>query len=153
MSTGIGRHSTLRVPGRNTLIRAPNDWPEALYAGSLNVRIDQYPVEFRQHGLADTVVELDTGRFAPEFEIFRDELGNNQLGPRPDAPRGGDAQVWRAKISVPGAGPIYKCWALRRFGSRVGEQLEFVADQRLRDLGLKDGQRVLATLLGVWRDA
>jgi len=94
----------------------------------------------------------DKGWFSPEFEILKDQFGNNQLGPRPGVPRGGDAQVWRALLLY-GGGSAIACWALRRFGPQVAEQLEFVADTRLRDLGLQDGLRLRITLFGDWRDA
>jgi len=40
---------------------------------------------------------------------------------------------------------------LRRFGSRVKEQLELVAGERLRDAGLDNGQSVSVALFGEWR--
>ena len=150
--TGVQSHATLFVPGRSALQRAPNDWPEKLYPGSLNVRIDGYPSGLDKHGLPSRIVALDTGRFGPEFEILRDEFGDNKLLPRSDAPRGGDAQVWRARLQSHEVQSV-NCWVLRRFGSRVGEQLEFVSDQRLRDHGFTDGQRVTVSLFGVWRDS
>ena len=151
VGTGVGRHATLFVPGRDAMPEVPDDWPRKLYPGSLNVRVDKYPAGFQEHGLANQVDALDRGRFSPAFEIPRGQLGNNSLRPRPRVPRGGDAQVWRARIVAEVGGQVVVCWALRRFGSRVGEQLEFVSDRRLRDDGLRDGQRVLAVLLGVWR--
>lgn len=144
--SGLGRHSTLLIPGRSALPSAPVDWPETLYTGSLNVRIDQYPAEFGERGLKEQVVELDRGWFAPEFEILRGQFGNNLLGPSPGVPRGGDAQVWRATLSLLDSETEHGCWMLRRFGSQVGEQLEFVAAHRLRDRlrdgGIEDGERV-----------
>jgi hypothetical protein len=112
----------------------------------------QYPAEFVIRRYTNQVSELDKGSFAPEFEILRDQFRNNMLVPRPGVPRGGDAQVWRA-ILLSDAGPNVRCWALRRLGSQVGEQLEFVADSRLRDLGLGDGLRVRVVLFGAWRAA
>ena len=90
--------------------------------------------------------------FVPAFEILRGQFANNRLSPRSDMPRCGDAQVWRAKI-VGEVGEVGECWVLRRFGSQVGEQLELVADRRLRDDGLHDGQLVTVTLYGHWKDA
>lgn len=153
VSSGIRCHATLYVPGRAELRAAPVDWPERLYPGSLNVSLDQYPADFVSRGLRNRVSELDQARFLPEFEILRDEFRNNKLGPRPGVPRGGDAQVWRAMLRPADPRAIVKCWALRRFGSQVGEQLEFVSDRRLRDFGLDDGLRVEVALLGEWRDA
>jgi hypothetical protein len=147
---GIGKHSTLHVPGRSELKDAPQDWPERLFPGSLNVRALRYPRDFSAHGLKETMASLDSGEFTPAFEILRHQLGNNRLGPRPGIPRGGDAQVWRARISADN-GLTLKCWGLRRFGSGVCDQLEFVAELRLRDAGLHNGQMVSAVLLGTWR--
>ena len=152
MSSGVGCHATLHVPGRAELCTAPADWPERLHPGSLNVVVDEYPAELLSRGLTNRIFELDKGWFAPEFEIQREQFRNNMLGPRPGVPRGGDAQVWRALLAHD-AGMAITCWALRRFGSQVGEQLEFVADTRLRDLGLHDKLRVRVALLGEWRDA
>jgi hypothetical protein len=152
VTSGIGRHAELLVPGRGEVPAAPSDWPEKLWPGSLNVRVDRYPTELKTREFDASVVVLDTRQFAPAFEIERGQFKNNFLAPRPGVPRGGDAQAWRAKILVDDTGASIGCWALRRFGSRVGEQLEFVADRRLRDEGLLDGQRVRAVLFGKWRD-
>ena len=149
---GIGQHSELHVPGRAELPTAPPDWPEKLHPGSLNVRVRTYPPEFQSHGLSDSVHQLDLGRFVGAFEILRDEFGNNQLRPRPDCERRGDAQVWRAFLLPEQKATRIECWALRRFGSGVGEVLEFVADRRLRDHGLEEhGTPVTAFLIGDWR--
>jgi hypothetical protein len=88
VSSGIGHHATLYVPGRAELRNAPADWPERLHPGSLNVSVDQYPPEFMNRGLRNSVSELDLGRFVPEFEILRDQFQNNKIEPRPDLPRG-----------------------------------------------------------------
>jgi hypothetical protein len=96
--------------------------------------------------VSDILSELDAR------EIPRHLLGNNQLGPRPGVPRGGDAQVWRARLQTLDGHLELPCWALRRFGSRVGEQLEFIAAERLRALALQEDQRVEAILFGRWHD-
>lgn len=150
---GIGKHVELGVPGRGLLSGSPPDWPEVLCPGSLNVRIDVYPPELVRRGLQKRTTELDKALFVPAFEIPRDLFTNNRLSPRPGVPRGGDAQVWRAAIMVIETGLRLRCWALRRFGSRLVDQLEFVAADRLRDSGLQDNQRVSAILEGRWRDA
>ena len=151
---GIGKHSELVVPGRSALHARPDDWPEVLFPGFLNIRVTRYPEELARRGLSNRITELDTGRFAATFEIPRNEFGgNNELCPRPGVPRGGDAQLWRARIDSFDGTLSLKCWALRRFGSTVGEQLEFVSDQALRRLGLQEHRPVLASLLGRWRDA
>jgi hypothetical protein len=117
--------------------------------GSLNVRVERYPRAMADHGLANRIAELDKGLFRPAFRIARDQFRNNRLGPRPGVPNGGDARVWRAQIDAEGQ-PTIHCWALRRFGSRVGEQLEFVSAERLRDRGLQTGQNVIAKIFGDW---
>lgn len=150
VASGIGRYATLSIPGRSRLDGAPPDWPEALYPGSLNIRVSAYPSDSEGHALINRVEELDQGRFAPTFEIPRQSISNNQLGPRPGLPRGGDAQVWRAELLIESDGRVICCWVLRRFGSTVGEQLELVADRRLRDEGLPDGCRVGVVLEGTW---
>jgi hypothetical protein len=76
------------------------------------------------------------------------------LTPDRGMPRRGDAQVWRAELRW-GVDDVEHigCWALRRFGSNVGEQLEFVAGERLRDRGLSNSTQVRALLYGKWRYA
>jgi hypothetical protein len=152
VSGGIGCHSSLHVPGLGVITQADSDWPSTLHPGSLNIRIDGYPSQLMDRGLTSTVAALDSGLFVPAFEILCDQFGNNKLSPTPAMPRCGDAQVWRAKIVTEG-GEVGKCWVLRRFGSNVGEQLEFVAGTRLRDDGLHDNQRVEAILYGRWKEA
>ena len=154
VSEGIGRFSTtLRIPGRAELPNAPCDWPEQLYPGSLNVCIREggHPPELHNRGLQLSVESLDSGRFAPEFEIPWTLIGNNTLRPVPGKPRRGDAQVWRTEIRVIGTpDPAITCWALRRFGSQVGEQLEFVSGGRLRSRGLGYNPSVIVDLVGRW---
>jgi hypothetical protein len=151
VTAGIGRHSELGIPGRADVATAPTDWPERLFPGSLNVRITAYPKAFAQHRLPETIRSLDSGLFVPTFEVRRDEIRNNRLSPTDAVPRRGDAQVWRATIETTDAMICASCWALRRFGSQVGEQLELVADIRLRDLGLDDERRVVVAVFGSWR--
>jgi hypothetical protein len=115
--------------------------------------VDRYPQTFKQRGLSNRIAELDRALFKPEFEIPRNMFGNNQLGPQPGVPKGGDAQVWRGNLQTIDGSLKLPCWALRRFGSRVGEQLEFVAADELRGFGLQEDQRVEAILFGLWLDA
>lgn len=148
--TGIGCHADLIVPGRHVLAEVDDGWPVRLYPGSLNVRVLHFPAAFKEHGLTEDVEALDSGQFAPTFEIPRDLLGNNKLGPSRGMSRRGDAQVWRARIDA-GQGVTLECWMLRRFGSKVGSQLELVAGGRLRDAGLLDDQPVSVVIYGRWR--
>lgn len=151
VTSGIGHHSELFVPGREMLPQADMEWPSVLHPGSLNIRIADYPPQFAEKKLPTTVEALDSAQFVPAFEILRDQLGNNRLRSTSAMPRRGDAQVWRARIFT-ASGALVRCWALRRFGSRVGEQLEFVAGRRLRDEGLCDGQHVTVILSGGWKE-
>ena len=147
---GIGCHTDLMVPGRDLLAQVDDDWPSLLYPGSLNIRVTGFPPALKERGLGEDVEALDSGLFAPSFEILRDQFGNNKLRASRGMARRGDAQVWRARIDAV-QGPVLGCWALRRFGSRVGNQLELVASRRLRDEGLSDDQQVSVVLYGHWR--
>lgn len=153
---GMSHHKELGVPGKPHLPSAPDDWPVVLYPGSLNIGLNAWPGGFATRELKASVESLDTGLFVPEFEIDRDQFARNLIHPRAGVPRGGDAQVWRAKVIVAGVivSPAPPCWVLRRFGSRVGEQLELVSGVRLRDaFRLKNGIAVLVRLYGFWRTA
>ena len=148
---GTGNHKKLGVPGRHQLKNPPLDWPIVLYRGSLNIRLDSWPTEF--HSTGRGVACLDDGQFAPEFEIGRDQFELNLLVPREGVPRGGDAQVWRANVIANGERKVNPpCWVLRRFGARVGEQLELVSGDRLRDAyALENGMHVEILMFGTWR--
>lgn len=151
--SGKGRHSEMIIPGRPALSSAPDDWPEILYPGSLNVRIDD------RFGLPKTLAKcagefiqkLDAGMFRPAFEIRFDAIRNNGLKPTPNQPRRGDAQVWRASLYLPPRQLRIDCWVLRRFWSDIKKQLEIVSDKNLRtDFRLADGTYVLVDLYGTW---
>jgi hypothetical protein len=155
IAAGSGRHNELVIPGRLQMPAAPADWPERLHPGSLNVRLfrDRLPPALSAGGRRATVEIFDLELFQPEFEIPHDRIGNNSFG-RERGPRGGDAQVWRASLFVDGERvDTPQCWVLRRFGSRVGEQLELVSGARLRDVTLlADGRVVVVRVLGRWAD-
>ena len=149
IGTGVGRHVELGIPGRTEFDVAPGDWPENLQPGSLNVRIDdnEYPPELLAHKPFNGVPTLDSGLFQPAFVIPQDRMTNNKLTPLPDMPQRGSAQVWRATLVVGHLSAPYSAWVLRRFGSRVGPQLELVSDVHLRDtLSLKDGMEATVAL-------
>lgn len=153
VASGIGCHSSLDIPGREGITGEHNDWPLRLYPGSLNIMVSGYPAQLAGMGLKSEVAVLDQGLFVPAFVIPGTALSNNKLRPRQLEPKRGDAQVWRAFISKYGHAVFVKCWALRRFGSGVGEQLELVSDERLRDHGFQDGDLVAVSLYGRWKDA
>jgi hypothetical protein len=144
---GVGRYVELHVPGRDEIPQAPADWPISLQKGSLNVQVTQdgYPLIFKQLGLPVSVTSLDQRPFPAAFEIAQHEFGNNQLRPNPNMPNRGAAQVWRATLSA--GEKEYPCWVLRRYGSRVGEQLELLSGVHMRKTyNLVNGQAVLVTL-------
>lgn len=147
IANGVGKHVELHVPGRNEISQAPHDWPVTLHKGSLNVRISPggYPPLFANLGLPEVIRSLDTKAFPGDFEIAQHEFGNNGLGPVPGMPNKGSAQVWRATLLVNGRN--LPCWALRRYGSDVGEQLELVSHLHMRSaFHLANGQEVVVTL-------
>jgi len=151
---GIGGFSILDIPGRTRLERAPDDWPERLQRGSLNLRVGPggYPAEFAERQLPIKVETLDHW-FEPEFEIPGYLIGNNTLRPTHAVPRRGDGLVWRAELwhhDGDGEDRI-SCWAFRRLESTVGEQLEFVAAESLRAKGLGTSSQISARLHGKWR--
>lgn len=132
---GRGGHAELGVPGRHELPSAPHDWPEQLFPGSLNLRVLQYPSEFRGRGLPESVKVLDAIPFGPEFTIPHGAMRNNKLTPTPAMPRRGTAQVWRTQLTA--NGHTVMCWVLRRIGSGLGRELELVSAEGLRaKLGL-----------------
>jgi len=154
IASGIGRHSSLGVPGCEGAPGAPDDWPKQLCPGSLNVRVSHYPDEqLLQAGLAREVASLDKSPLLPAFEIAGSRLLNNQIKPTESDPKRGDAQVWRARIRRPRDGVEVGCWVLRRHGSSVGEQIELLSGERLRDHGFQDGDSVIVVMSGRWNPA
>lgn len=149
---GIGRHAELHVPGKSLLSAAPDDWPEKPYPGSLNILVTQWPDAFSERKLAHSAKSLDMGGFAPAFTIPQNEMGNNQLGPRPDMAHRGTAQVWRALLNA--SDKETPCWVLRRFGSGLRDHIELVSEVGLRDsLGLSRDKEWPASLrmFGEWQ--
>jgi hypothetical protein len=152
IKAGIGKFKQMEIPGCHVLQAAP-DWPEKLCPGSLNIVVDDdgYPAEFLRRCSGEWVKKLDSECFRPAFTIPGKSISKNKLVPKPDNPRRGDAQVWRATLSVPKRGRCERCWLLRRFGSGLGKQLELVARDKLRDkLDLKDGDEVELFVDGEW---
>ena len=148
---GIGRHVELALPGRRELSEAPEDWPDALTPGSLNLRVTEFPAEFGALKLEPSVKSLDVAGFAPAFTIAQDAMGNNRLRPNSEMPHRGTAQVWRAVLSV--ESKQTPCWVLRRFGSGLRDQIEMVSEMHLRTaLGLTVNHDWPAsvTMFGTW---
>ncbi len=148
---GIGRHVELYVPGRSALPNAPEDWPDELRPGSLNLRVSEFPDEFRARGLEPSTKSLDVAEFAPVFVVPQDTLGNNKLMPTKEMPNRGTAQIWRTALEV--ESEKLPCWVLRRFGSGLRDQLEVVSNLHLRaKLGLTKGHEwpATVTMFGDW---
>jgi len=127
-----GGHAQLWVPGGNDLQVRPDDWPEQLYAGSLNVLIasNGYPEVMQSRRVPLTVKSLDVAGFAPEFTIPQHLMRNNQLTAIPTMPDRGTAQIWRARLLV-GEHNV-ACWVLRRIGSGLEHELELVSGEGIR---------------------
>lgn len=145
--SGSGHYKELVFPNQDELDDAPNDWPgHDLYRGSLNVRVANggYPDGFES---PPHVRRLDNRQFQPAFVIPREAIANNKLGHRPDLPDGGDAQVWRAALQVVATEQSEDCWLVRRIGSGLMYDLEFVSDQHLRTaLTLADDDPVIVEI-------
>ena len=137
------------IPGRQSLVLAPEDWPAKLAPGTLNIAIhdDGFPNDFDQLGKGDGLKKLDEGNFRPELAIPPWRIVGNTLQPTPDEPLRGSAQVWRAELQVASTGDFATCWMLRRLGSDIVSQIELVSDEHLRRrLNLSDGMEVKVTV-------
>ena len=62
--TGVGKYSELSFPGRYEITEAPQDWPNKLYPGSLNVMVrdDGYPEGFTSPPIGPGVQKFDDHR-------------------------------------------------------------------------------------------
>ena len=153
IASGIGKHSQLVIPGRSELDSAPDDWPEQLCPGSLNVKLhdDGLPAEFSERCSGELVRKLDSGNFRPEFVIPQSAMQNNKLKPKTDNPNRGVGQVWRTTLIHSDSGRSAQCWVLRRIGSALKRQLEIVSHEKIRvEYHLTDGDEVEAHLNGTW---
>ena len=76
------------IPGRKSLVLAPEDWPAKLAPGTLNIAIhdDGFPNDFDQLGKGDGLKKLDEGKFRPELAIPPWRIVGNTLQPTPDEP-------------------------------------------------------------------
>ena len=134
------------LPGRHELIVAPDDWPDRLVPGTLNIEIDDFPEGLDDVGEGDGLKKLDKGTFRAALIIPQRKITGNTIKPMPDEPTRGFAQVWRANLEAIASGQASKCWMLRRIGSNIVSQIELVADQHLRSaLNLSDGAAVKVT--------
>ncbi len=146
---GVGDHAKLKIPGRNSLKNAPPDWPETLCPGSLNIRIDGYPSEFKHLSPTEKVKNLDSKYFRPAFTIPQNQILNNSILPSTETPENGTAQIWRAilQIQTNENSTNQDVWVFRRIGSKISSQLELVSNLHLRQaLSLSDGMQVIVKL-------
>lgn len=135
------------IPGRDQLIVVPEDWPNQLAPGTLNIEIDDFPKDFEGIGEGDGLQKLDKGKFRAALIIPQRKIAGNTIKPTPDLPVRGFAQVWRADLHVLATGITTKCWKFRIIESRIESQIELVADQHLRTvLNLGDGAKVKVTI-------
>ncbi len=137
------------IPGRQSLVLAPDDWPATLEPGTLNIAIhdDGFPKDFDQLGKGDGLKKLDERNFRPDLAIPPWRIVGNTLQPTEDEPLRGSAQVWRAELEVDSTGEVATCWMLRRLGSDIVSQIELVSDDNLRRrLNLSDGSVVKVTV-------
>jgi len=149
--SGQGDHSNLGIPGKVNLQHTPEDWHQILYPGSLNVEIstDDLPRELNSLGQGALIKKLDNGILKPAFLIEQKAIVNNTIGPYGPVKGRGDAQVWRAKISVLKTKRTFSCWVLRRLDSGMTRHIELVSDLNLRKaLNLCDGDSVSIYLEG-----
>lgn len=135
------------IPGRDDLIVVPEDWPDRLVPGTLNIEIDDFPKDFDGIGEGDGLQKLDKGKFRAALIIPQRKIAGNTIKPTPDHPVRGFAQVWRADLHVLATGQTTKCWMFRIIESNIVSQIELVADQHLRTLlNLGDGAKVKVTI-------
>ena len=136
------------IPGRKSLVLAPDDWPEDS-PGTLNIAIQDggFPDNLDELGKGDGLKKLDEGNFRPEMAIPPWRIAGNTMQPTHDEPLRGSAQVWRAKLEVASTGEFAACWFLRRLGSDIVSQIELVSDEHLRRrMNLCDGMVVKVTV-------
>jgi hypothetical protein len=126
-------HRELKVPGRESLASAPNDWPVHLAPGTLNIQVGPDGCDgLAEIGSGVGVKRFDEGRFKPAFLIAQHEIEGNTLKPKAGQPLRGSAQVWRAELIVTATGATASCWMLRRIGSGIASQIELVSADHLR---------------------
>lgn len=152
IKSGIGKHSKLVLPDSSVLSTAPPDWPKVYTPGSLNVTVmrDGYPSGFADPELGGQgVVLLDGNSIPPTVEVPWDQITNNSLTPKPNAPNRGQGRFWRSRLTVESTGQSAHCWVFRRIGSTIKRQFEIVAGTHLRTaMTLTDGMAVVVILIG-----
>lgn len=143
ISSGLGRHSELIIPGRKNLADAPGDWPDQFASGSLNVQIMEYPTILRSR--LKRLRALDRGLVPPSMVIPQNAILNNSLRSKFFKPRRGTGQAWRATLHA--RSRSMNVWIFRRIGSHMQDCLELISDRRIRDsLNIRDEDEVSVVL-------
>lgn len=139
VADGMGMYSELDFPSHPM-------WPEKMQAGSLNARInsDGFPKSLDKMGKSGYGVQkLDNKKFSSLFNIAQQDIGNNSLGPTPQEPERGIAQVWKCSVSVDNSHVEFDAWMVRRIGSAYMDVIELMSDKHLRDsYGLQSGMPI-----------
>lgn len=120
--TGLGQFSSL-------------EFPEDFVRGSLNIQLDmsKFPKELDEvEGRG--VRKLDN--LDSLFVFSKDTIKNNKLG---------NAKLWKAVIQH--KDKQYKCWVVRRVGSKAWRHLELMSNVKLRDImNAKDNDEVIVEI-------
>ncbi|WP_273726032.1 hypothetical protein [Brucella gallinifaecis] len=139
ISSGLGKHSELVIPGKRHLDNSPNDWPDRFVSGSLNVQIMEYPSILQ--GRRKQLNALDRGLVPPSIVIPQHEIANNSLRRKLFKPRRGTGQAWRATLHA--HSQSMNVWIFRRIGSHMHDCLELISDKCIRDnLNIRDQDEV-----------
>jgi hypothetical protein len=140
----------MQIPGRDALYLRPDDWPERLAPGTLNIEIREFPKTFDEIGTDDGLKKLDEGKFKAALAIPQRLIGGNTVESTRDQPTKGFAQVWQADLHVIATGQEATCWMLRIIGSEDTAEIELVDHEDLRSrLRLADGAAIKVT---AWED-
>lgn len=143
ISSGLGKHSELVIPGKRDLKNSPTDWPDRFASGSLNVQITEYPIVLQSR--RKQLTALDRGLVPPTMVIPQNEILNNSLRRKLFKPRRGTGQAWRATLHSHSRS--MHVWVFRRVGSHMHDCLELISDERIRDnLDIRDQDEVRIVL-------
>ncbi|MBO1038503.1 DUF120 domain-containing protein [Brucella pituitosa] len=143
ISSGLGKHSELIIPGKKDLKNSPSDWPDRFAAGSLNVQITEYPSILQSS--RKQLKALDQGLFPPTLVIPQNEIKNNSLRRKLFKPRRGTGQAWRATLHSNSLS--MHVWVFRRIGSHMHDCIELISDKRIREnLNIRDQDEVHVVL-------
>lgn len=143
ISSGLGKHSELVIPGKRELKNSPTDWPDRFASGSLNVQITEYPSILRSN--RKNLKALDRGLVPPTLVIPQNAIKNNSLRRKIFKPSRGTGQAWRATLHSHSRS--MHVWVFRRIGSHMHDCLELISDKRIREnLDIRDQDEVRIVL-------